>query len=368
MAVTKINGNTQILAGTIPLSALVNGYSIPTGNLVDGANFFKKDGSITATGSFNLGGFVATNSGAPSAATDLTTKSYVDAKVNGLSIHPFMRAVAATNIVLTSPGSTIDLVSLAAGDRVFLIGQSNPSQNGPWVWSGASTTMTRPADWATGSTQPEGAYWISDPDGNIYKNSKFFTNNTSTITVDTTAVTFSQDNSGVYYTSGNGLTLVGTQFKTANGNGISLDGSNNITVTADTARGIQTSATGVGISDATTGGMVAISNASNKFTWVALSGDVLVAASGATTVNNISGSGFVKYTNFVTNETPGGTVNGANTAFTLANTPVSNSLTLELNGVTLDPGSGNDYILSGINITMSVVPISTDKLRAYYMK
>ena len=106
----------------------------------------------------------------------------------------------------------------------------------------------------------------------------------------------------------------------------------------------------------------------------ALTGDVTnTAGTLSTTVNNISGTGFTKYTNFVSNETPTGALNGSNTTFTLANTPATvsgsaSSLELMLNGVTLDAGAGNDFTLSAATITMLFAPASTDKLRAYYMK
>ena len=72
--------------------------------------------------------------------------------------------------------------------------------------------------------------------------------------------------------------------------------------------------------------------------------------------------------NFVTGETPGGLVNGANTTFTLANTPVAGSQEVFLNGILLDPGAGNDYTISGLTITMLVTPQTNDKVRASYRK
>jgi hypothetical protein len=103
----------------------------------------------------------------------------------------------------------------------------------------------------------------------------------------------------------------------------------------------------------------------------ALTGDVTnTAGSLSTTVNNTSGSGFVKYTNFIWNETPSGSINGSNTSFTLANAPANSGAALELilNGQTLEPGSGNDFTISGSTITMLFAPATGDKLRAYYLK
>jgi hypothetical protein len=60
-------------------------------------------------------------------------------------------------------------------------------------------------------------------------------------------------------------------------------------------------------------------------------------------------------------------MNGSNTAFTLANTPVSGSVRLYLNGQRLRAG-GNDYSISGSSITMVTAPVSTDYLEAEYRK
>lgn len=72
--------------------------------------------------------------------------------------------------------------------------------------------------------------------------------------------------------------------------------------------------------------------------------------------------------NFVDQETPSGTVNGSNTSFTLANTPTAGSVHLWLEGWLLIPGAGNDYTISGSNITMLTAPLTGERLRASYRK
>jgi hypothetical protein len=70
---------------------------------------------------------------------------------------------------------------------------------------------------------------------------------------------------------------------------------------------------------------------------------------------------------FVTSETPTGTVNGSNTAFSLANTPIG-FVHVYLNGLLLEVGAGNDYTISGANITMLYAPLTGSKLRVSYFK
>lgn len=90
---------------------------------------------------------------------------------------------------------------------------------------------------------------------------------------------------------------------------------------------------------------------------------------GSTAVTYVQdGSGTLSTSNFVTEETPSGSINGSNTAFTLANTPTAGTLKVYLNGLRLKSGAGNDYTLSTATITMTTAPVSGDVLLVDYMK
>ena len=71
---------------------------------------------------------------------------------------------------------------------------------------------------------------------------------------------------------------------------------------------------------------------------------------------------------YVVRETPSGSVNGTNTSFTLAFTPVSGSESVFLNGILQEPGSGNDYTIAADTITFLFTPVSGDKIRVSYIK
>jgi hypothetical protein len=75
-------------------------------------------------------------------------------------------------------------------------------------------------------------------------------------------------------------------------------------------------------------------------------------------------------TNFVTNEVPTGTVDGANAVFTLANTPTVGTVALHKNGVRQLVGAGNDFTISGTSITFLAgnIPQVGDNLLADYLK
>jgi len=83
------------------------------------------------------------------------------------------------------------------------------------------------------------------------------------------------------------------------------------------------------------------------------------------TVNTLSAAGSTAV--FVDAESPAGALNGANLAFSLANTPApASSLTLFRNGLSLTQGA--DYTLAGTAITFksTTVPQTSDILTAYY--
>ena len=71
--------------------------------------------------------------------------------------------------------------------------------------------------------------------------------------------------------------------------------------------------------------------------------------------------------NFVQSETPSGAVDGINTAFFLAFSPVyAATVSLYLDGLLLNQGV--DYTISGANITMTTAPALAQTLRANYIK
>ncbi len=81
-----------------------------------------------------------------------------------------------------------------------------------------------------------------------------------------------------------------------------------------------------------------------------------------------AGTDYMAPSDFITRETPTGTVNGSNTSFTLANTPLSGTEQVFLNGVLQEPGAGNDYTISTNTLTYLAAPISGDRLRVSYQK
>jgi len=85
----------------------------------------------------------------PSASGDAASKSYVDSLVEGLAWKDSCRVATQSNLNLASPSATINGISMASQDRVLVRSQSTTSENGIYVWNGASTAMTRSLDAST---------------------------------------------------------------------------------------------------------------------------------------------------------------------------------------------------------------------------
>jgi hypothetical protein len=157
-----------------------------------------------------------TNLATPTNPTDAANKSYVDSAVQsssaGISAKGSCVAVATSNIAtLSGTSTTIDGVTLAAGERVLLVGQTTASQNGPYVVS--SGAWTRPTTDASNELET-GALWFIEQ-GTTYAASQWWLNSPTagnTITPGTTSIGIVQFNAAATYTASNGVTKTGNNF------------------------------------------------------------------------------------------------------------------------------------------------------------
>jgi hypothetical protein len=79
------------------------------------------------------------------------------------------------------------------------------------------------------------------------------------------------------------------------------------------------------------------------------------------------GGGGIDPANYIVREIPSGALNGTNTVFTLANTPVAGKEMVFRNGLLMDSG-GWDYTISGNTITFNTPPSSTSRILVTYIK
>ena len=149
----------------------------------------------------------------PTNSGDAATKGYVDSAVEGLAWKDSCRvSSAASNINLASPGATIDGVTMASQDRVLVRSQTTASQNGIYVWNGASTPMTRALDANTFAELEQAVVSVEEgTDANTT-----FRQTAVNGTLETTSVTFvSFGTSAPTATESTaGITLLATQAKT----------------------------------------------------------------------------------------------------------------------------------------------------------
>ena len=67
----------------------------------------------------------------------------LNSAIQGLAWKDNVRVASSTNVTLVSPGATIDGVTLSSGDNVLLISQTDPTENGIWVFDTSTTPLTR---------------------------------------------------------------------------------------------------------------------------------------------------------------------------------------------------------------------------------
>jgi hypothetical protein len=159
----------------------------------------------------------------PTNALHAATKQYVDALATGLDFKASVRVVSLSNITLSGT-QTIDGVSVVAGDRVLVAGQTTGADNGIYVVSASGWSRATDAD--TDAEVTAGMYtFVSE--GTTYADSSWVLTTNDPITLGTTALVFVQFSGAGQITAGAGLT------KTGNTLDVGTASSSRIVVNAD---------------------------------------------------------------------------------------------------------------------------------------
>lgn len=127
----------------------------------------------------------------PANPQEAATKAYVDAQLSaqatGLVIKGSVRAATDSSVTIASPGATIDGLPASNGDIFWLRNQSTGSQNGPMVFNGAASPMTRPPNFDTSAEAVLGSFW--DIREGTYADSFILMTNDTAVTLGTTTLT-----------------------------------------------------------------------------------------------------------------------------------------------------------------------------------
>lgn len=310
-----------------------SGYTLATLTAGTGINIVEGSGSITistqaATISFNTR--VATVAALPGSPTYNNGTAGVGATLTSTG--------GGTSL---NSGSGIDgITDLAISERILVRNQSNQEENGIYaittvgVDSSVEYVLTRVTDFDEQSEMDIGVKVIV-AEGSVYERAVFTHLGDSVSSTNPVPGTDGLLFQPITNEPGNGIEISSLTDGLIT---INLDGTSNGT------SGLKLTSSGLAISDN-------------------IAGTGLSLASGVLSVD----STVITTSDYVTEETPSGLVNGSNTAYTLANTPVAGSVRLFQNGLRLETGGGLDFTISGANITFNTAPETGDSIVADYL-
>ena len=215
---TDLNGLTSVDVDNITIDGNIVSTTNSNGNLELAPN---GTGTVTVPSGYkDRSGF---------GANSLATKQYVDAIKTGLDVKDSVRVATTANITISTAlnsGDQIDGVTLADGDRVLVKNQSTASQNGIYVVGSSPARSTDMDD----DVEVTGGTFVFVEEGTANADNGYVISTDGTITVGSTAFTWTQFSGAGQITAGNGLVKgTGASANTINAVGTA----DKITVSAD---------------------------------------------------------------------------------------------------------------------------------------
>lgn len=165
------------------------------------------DSLANPTGAVDLNSQRITNLADPTSAQDAVTKSYADALTSGLDVKESCKVATTANITLSGT-QTIDGVAVSADERVLVKNQSTASENG--IYDCKSGSWARSSDFDTDAEVTSGAFTFVEQ-GSVNADAGFVLTTDGSITVGTTALSFTQFSGAGAITAGDGLQKSGVE-------------------------------------------------------------------------------------------------------------------------------------------------------------
>ena len=255
---------------------------------------------------------------------------------------------ATKRLTATANGAlSVDSITVVVGDRVLIKNEVAGANNGIYkvIAAGDASNpyiLERSVDFDSDADIMSGCK-TSIQAGTTNEDSEWQLTTNEPITMDTTALVFASTGAGAVV-AGTGLTKTGNTLDVISANGGIVANNDNIALTLDGAT-LTVGATGIKIS---AGGVGATELAA------AAAGDGIAGGAGSAFSLDIVAESFV------------GT--GAQTAFVLANTPMTNGEFVFYGGLLQKKGAGHDYTISGNTITFAVSPVNGSNVEIRYFK
>jgi len=171
------------------------------------------------TNNISLNGLKIVSLADPTNAQDGVTKNYADALIATGNNKGTARVAASANITLATPGTAIDSVTLAAGDIVLLTAQTTASQNGLYVFNGATSALTRTTN-ANLSGEIRPGLFVFAAEGTLNGSNGYTLTTPNPIVLETTALTFVQTSGAGQIIPGTAITKVGNVINAVGGAGL----------------------------------------------------------------------------------------------------------------------------------------------------
>ena len=198
--------------------------SVTISDFAAAVNATRLDQLAVPTSNISLNGLRIISLADPLNAQDAVSKNYADALITTGNNKGTARVASTGNVVLGTPGTTIDGVTLSitpTPDIILLTAQTTASQNGLYVFNGASSPLTRTTN-ANLSGEIRPGLFVYVAEGTINGSNGFTLTTPAPIVLDTTALNFTQTSGAGQILAGAGLTKTGNSIDIGTGLGITV--------------------------------------------------------------------------------------------------------------------------------------------------